>query len=304
MAIDGLMGQPGAGKSFEAVRVLIEAIEEGRKIVTNLPLRMDAIRAVYEDKADLVELRTFTTDPETWKAEPGSLVIADEVADILQKGMFGEDLHQFFRMGRHEGLDFLLITQAETSIAPEIRKMMAVVDECFNMEGVGVSGFYKVTRYRMVQGQRKETIDTRRERYTKKIYSFYESRTMGGGGGSNKKRRGIVPFWRRPRFLIPIGFIVAVAVAIVTNNPLDALTPGLDDDGMLKSPPTSSAPSPRASVRRPGALVVRGVGSAGYLVQKDDAPAYWLLLEGASPVAGRCALEVAGVIVECGSALP
>ncbi|MFN1568607.1 zonular occludens toxin domain-containing protein, partial [Vibrio harveyi] len=42
MAISLLKGKPRSGKSYEAVRYhILPAIQEGRKVVTNIPLNID-----------------------------------------------------------------------------------------------------------------------------------------------------------------------------------------------------------------------------------------------------------------------
>jgi len=56
--INLLEGIPGSGKSYEAVAYhVIPALKAGRKVVTNLPLKLDAIRAVHPEWADLLEIR-------------------------------------------------------------------------------------------------------------------------------------------------------------------------------------------------------------------------------------------------------
>ncbi len=56
--INLLEGVPGSGKSYEAVAYhVIPALKSGRKVVTNLPLNVEAIKAVNPDWADLLEIR-------------------------------------------------------------------------------------------------------------------------------------------------------------------------------------------------------------------------------------------------------
>ncbi|ABM32970.1 zonular occludens toxin domain-containing protein [Paracidovorax citrulli] len=56
--INLLEGVPGSGKSYEAVAYhVIPALKSGRKVVTNLPLNLEAIRAVNPDWAELLEIR-------------------------------------------------------------------------------------------------------------------------------------------------------------------------------------------------------------------------------------------------------
>ncbi|MCS4511882.1 zonular occludens toxin domain-containing protein [Xylophilus ampelinus] len=56
--INGLEGIPGSGKSYEAVvHHVLTALQSGRKVVTNLPLKKDMFAAINPDFLDLIELR-------------------------------------------------------------------------------------------------------------------------------------------------------------------------------------------------------------------------------------------------------
>lgn len=56
--INGLEGIPGSGKSYEAVAFhVLPALQSGRKVVTNLPLNVDAFAAIDPAYRDLIEVR-------------------------------------------------------------------------------------------------------------------------------------------------------------------------------------------------------------------------------------------------------
>lgn len=56
--INLLEGVPGSGKSYEAVVYhVLPALQSGRKVITNLPLRIDAFKALYPDLVHLLEIR-------------------------------------------------------------------------------------------------------------------------------------------------------------------------------------------------------------------------------------------------------
>lgn len=57
--INGLEGIPGSGKSYEAVVYHVkEALQKGRKVITNLPLNVETFAAIDPAYADLIERRT------------------------------------------------------------------------------------------------------------------------------------------------------------------------------------------------------------------------------------------------------
>lgn len=57
--INALEGIPGSGKSYEAVAYhVLPALRAGRKVITNLPLNIDAFEAIDDSFPDLIEVRT------------------------------------------------------------------------------------------------------------------------------------------------------------------------------------------------------------------------------------------------------
>lgn len=69
--INGLEGIPGSGKSYEAsVFQALVALQQGRKIITNLPLLVDAYSAIDPMYRTLIELRRLPAPIRgTWDAE-------------------------------------------------------------------------------------------------------------------------------------------------------------------------------------------------------------------------------------------
>ena len=60
--INALEGIPGSGKSYEAVAFhVLPALRAGRKVITNLPLNIDALAAIDPSYRDLIEVRTRPT---------------------------------------------------------------------------------------------------------------------------------------------------------------------------------------------------------------------------------------------------
>ena len=68
--INGLEGIPGSGKSYEAVVYhILVAVQKGRKVVTNLPLNVEAFGLLDPAFADLIEIRRIASKPlGTWDA--------------------------------------------------------------------------------------------------------------------------------------------------------------------------------------------------------------------------------------------
>ena len=69
--INGLEGLMGGGKSYEAVRYhILPALQKGRKVITNLPLVMEAWEQMFPEFVHLIEIRTEAKPVlGTWDAE-------------------------------------------------------------------------------------------------------------------------------------------------------------------------------------------------------------------------------------------
>ena len=120
----GIEGIPGSGKSYEAVAFhVLPALKSGRKVITNLPLQIDQIRAINPDWAALIEVRKFPQPIRgTWDADAASR---------------GEMAFRLFEDGHTENppdvpvfghvWDFYDEWRGEGGIGP-----LYVVDECHN----------------------------------------------------------------------------------------------------------------------------------------------------------------------------
>ena len=110
MTTNILLGVPGSGKSYEAVAFhIIPAIEEGRKVVTNLPLNIQHFKDVYgQEKADLIKLissspqnpipfKSLEDYQDDWKNEKGQacLFVIDECHRPLPLGSTDKKIEEF-----------------------------------------------------------------------------------------------------------------------------------------------------------------------------------------------------------------
>ena len=123
-------GAPGSGKSYGLTRTILEVVKQGRKVITNVPLKLDVWEEKYPELVHLLELREFDSrDVSTWEDDwtdedgVGPLFVIDEAANLCGKDMLSQDVLKHFRMHRHKFYDIIMATQAETSIVPDVRKM-------------------------------------------------------------------------------------------------------------------------------------------------------------------------------------
>jgi len=105
--IELVTGSPGSGKSYFAVRRILEGLRSGRRVVTNIELNLDAVgawlraRGIGSDQLEK-QLLIVDGDPavlrEFWKlGRAGTIYVLDEVSYIFDARMFQEANDEFRR---------------------------------------------------------------------------------------------------------------------------------------------------------------------------------------------------------------
>lgn len=172
-------GSPGAGKSFALTRAIVQGVESGKVVATNVPLRDDwAIqlvrsnvfrrlrgRAYCHHKAREYERRVFVSDDFEQllrvrlrgDKEARGLLVLDEVHRWANSRTWDADesgeeltkteavarrleLVKWFSAHRHYGWDVWLGTQTEETIDRQIRKLYEYVLICRNLRRFRVVG--------------------------------------------------------------------------------------------------------------------------------------------------------------------
>jgi len=136
--IIGFVGTPGSGKSYEAVKKILDNIRLGRKIFTNIdgldrPECREAIKA-YCNLTDF-QLETCLNHlskaqaVEFWlHCEPGSMVVIDEVHKLFSnrewQSKTNKDFTEWASTHRHEGYDLVLVTQDIEKVDKHARSLI------------------------------------------------------------------------------------------------------------------------------------------------------------------------------------
>ena len=207
--ITALMGKPGAGKSYEAVRLCKEAFEKGRPIVTNLPLKAgegswwglkgelltlvtpyegEGENRVYafskvshwdDARRDTVEVDGVATGP---------LVVVDECQWAFSAMLAKRDAEElakvegFLATHRHQLMDVMLLCQNHTQLPVPVKHLVEEWRELTGLKSDGLPGYhYKV--YKSWLGPR-EAVDKGFKRYDKEIFDLYDSHALGAGAGA------------------------------------------------------------------------------------------------------------------------
>lgn len=232
--INLLLGQPGGGKSYEAVAFhIIQAIEQGRKVITNLSVKPDVFAKFFPGSDRLLELRNPVlgengvvrpfSKPEhygdPWRhpeSGAGPLYVVDECHLALPRIGTSREVEEWYSLHRHEGADVLLITQSYGKISHAIRDLVQVVYRCKKATAFGSNDRY----IRKVQdGIRGDVVNTSIRVYEPKYFQFYKSHTRSGGAVNELAANDIVPYWKRWPFKgAAICLVIVVGMSIYNTN--------------------------------------------------------------------------------------
>jgi len=208
-----MLGNPGGGKSFEAVVYhVLEQVKRGRKVITNLPLNLDYFDIVEQGSSNLIQLiestkdnpipfKTITDYGDEWRHPDtgvGPFYVIDECHKALRRGEAHKEVEEWFAEHRHEYADVLLITQSYGKISRPIIDIVQVVYRVKKATAFGTNNKY----IRKVQdGIRGEIINTSIRKYQKKFFPLYNSHTKSNAEGLEEGTDDVVALWRKWPFI-------------------------------------------------------------------------------------------------------
>lgn len=230
MSILAYVGLPGSGKSYGVVaNQILPALKEGRKVVTNLPVKVELLRAEIPD----CDISVFSTSElaeqpesietlfppgcvaiidECWRLWPAGLKV-DRIAEAY-KSFLAEHRHRVDKKGR--STQIVLVTQDLAQIAAFSRQLVEQTFVHKKLGALGMRGRYTVGVYEGnvtgTQPPESKRVNQVMGRYNDKVWRYYESHTMsenanGGADENPLDDRGNV--WRRPTLWV--GMIAALA---------------------------------------------------------------------------------------------
>jgi len=136
--IIGFAGTPGSGKTYEAVEKILDNLQWGRVVYTNIdgitdPLCLEMIKS-YCGLSDLAlkkQLHRLEDDQlaDFWMhVQPGSLIVLDEVQKVFGSREWQTAKNNAFASWasthRHNGFDVVLISQAVERIDSAVRALL------------------------------------------------------------------------------------------------------------------------------------------------------------------------------------
>ncbi len=269
--INLLLGAPGGGKSYEAVAFhVLPALKAGRKVVTNLPLDVEAFGQLDPDYPDLIEIRDVTlavkpAEPDMvparmvfgrpvgltekpwvnrafshvedfadeWrhpKTGVGVLYVVDECHMPMPVRGTEIAVEEWFSMHRHYNVDVLLISQSHAKVSKSIVDLVQVVYRVRKAVAFGSMSKY----IRKVQdGIKGDVTNTSIREYKAKYQKLYRSHTHGRAL-DEVNANDIVPIWRRWPFIgaaVCLVFVVAMVSSGKAKSPLSQGTAIINGQG-------------------------------------------------------------------------
>jgi zona occludens toxin len=219
MSIFAYVGLPGSGKSYDVVaNQIIPALKRGRRVVTNVPLKRDAVRNVTP-KGEIVEFPTeaIQSDPALIDeyATAGSVIILDEVWRLFPAGQKVDRVPEPFKKllaeHRHmvnskgQSVQIVLVTQDLSQIGMFARQLVEMTFFHTKLSTVGAKGSYRIdVVHGMVTGQ--QVPESRRinrifGRYKAEVFACYQSHTMSDSAIDGADENALDPrgnVWLRP----------------------------------------------------------------------------------------------------------
>ena len=209
-----MMGPPGGGKTYETVIYhILPALAAGRKIITNIPLNVDALSAIDPGYRDLIEIRThqigqprpfsqakdFDNDWRNPKTNQGPLFIIDECQEAIPRGKTPIVLREFAAKHRHHGQDWLLLTQNYGKIDKDICDMTQLTYYVSKLTVLGRNDEYVKKVFSGLKRGSDKPVQQEVRKYDKKYFGYYQSHTASDKAVQEAVMGDINPLYKKVR---------------------------------------------------------------------------------------------------------
>jgi Zonular occludens toxin (Zot) len=252
-SIYGYVGLPRSGKSYNVVaHVILPALREGRRVVTNVPVYRDKIFALLEKErvsnpGELVDfpITEVAQDPELIRkyVTAGSVFVLDEVWRLWPSGMKASDIPECYKslLAEHghmvdaqgRACHIVLVVQDLANIAVFARRLVEQTFLHTKMGHLGQEGRFRVDVYQAsitgVIGPQKQRLREIYGSYTSDVWDLYKSHTLSEAkaDGANEKsvdRRGNV--LKSPLFMfgLPLAALAGVGAVYFLTQRVAAMT--------------------------------------------------------------------------------
>ena len=193
--IRAIIGRPGGGKSYHAIEIILEELQQARVVVTNIPVYEDKLAKDYPlgklVKATDEDLETGIA----FQQNPGAVFVLDEVRRYIPSGITQDKLnrawdqliseHRHYEDWHGRSSEVVLLTQCTSQIAKSVRTLIDVTCYLEKLDKVGLKTGFKRICYSGCQAidrrDKQAEIGTKNGRYQKKVYQYYASHSKAQG---------------------------------------------------------------------------------------------------------------------------
>jgi zona occludens toxin (predicted ATPase) len=224
VSIVAYTGLPGSGKSYSVVEhQIIPALTKGRTVVTNLPMREEALTALgLMGRLVVFPLDVVKAEPDRIReyVTPGCVFVLDEAWRLFPQGeqanrvpdafksLLAEHRHMVDDAGNSTQLVF--VVQDLANIGAFARRLVENTFVTTKLGFVGLNGSFRVDVFHGAQTGATPPVSNRLRmltgRYNKKIFALYKSHTMSdaeeGVAGNEAKVDGRANILKRPVMII------------------------------------------------------------------------------------------------------
>ena len=262
--INGLSGRPGAGKTYECVtQHIIPALNEKRKIITNIPLNVEwfvsVIGAHVRELIVIVDggyhnygkTRPFSNAKDflqydTWRNEnnQGVYFFIDECHLAMPVGGTDKELKEYLSMHRHYGHDIMLLTQNFRKVDRDVKDMVQTCYLCTKLSMLAKDDTYVC---KVADGVSRNIVHTHTRKYEPKYFGAYQSHTKSQGSVKEKTTTGVKKWYQRWTTQAAAAcfiFAVLILVSAFTRDKPDHQAEALQKLEQLKTANNPPQPSP------------------------------------------------------------
>lgn len=224
MGVDLLTGGLGSGKSYDAVRQIIDLLSNGRRVHTNIDglngekqrkmighitglahYELESSLIYWDDAKDRDKIRKF------WEhIKPNDVCVWDECHKYWNSRQWKDDVNleagNWFAESRHSGNDVLLITQNQKKLDANIRDIVSWRYHYTNLKQFGVLGKGAYTSTAFYENS-DAGFTSRPRRYRKEIFHCYKSVVEDNVLLKNGILKGSSVFKHPVFFILPVIFI-------------------------------------------------------------------------------------------------
>lgn len=189
MSIVAYTGLPGSGKSYGVVEnVILPAMENGRHIVTNLPLKVGTLTDEYPD-AKITQFSQVEEEFFNLESYPGAIWVVDEAHHYWPSGLkmnqVSAEIKAFFTEHRHsvgsdgKTTEIVIVTQDLAQVAAFVRGLVEDTYRASKLSALGMSKKYRVDIFQGAATGNKPSGHYRQlyGTYKQEVFRFYRSHT-------------------------------------------------------------------------------------------------------------------------------